>query len=318
MFRDAQTERSVSYDGLGGIGFLQRRSSMEKKRNVAFLLLFGAAVVVTLLFVAAYLGLLLFSTDDVALGDAVAVVDVRGEIYYDLWKIDEIEAHRDNDNVKALLVFINSPGGGVTASQAIYEALRSTREKKPVVAFMASVAASGGYYVACAADSIIAHEGTLTGSIGVIASFLNTEELFHKIGLGVNVITTGKYKDIGSPHRPMTEEEREYIGALLHNVYQQFLRAVSEGRGMPLEEVTGLAEGRLYSGEEAYRLGLVDRLGTYEEALRTAAAMGGIEGEPRVVRKRRPRSLLERIVGQEAPRLPLGRPDRLRLEYIIP
>jgi protease-4 len=291
---------------------------MDKKRNVAFLLLFAAAAVVTVLFVAVYLGLLFFSSDDVALGEAVAVVDVRGEIYYDLWKIDEIESHRDNDNVKALLVFINSPGGGVTASQSIYEALLSTREKKPVVAFMASVAASGGYYVACAADSIIAHEGTLTGSIGVIATFLNTEALFHKIGLGVTVITAGEYKGIGSPHRQMTEEERDYLGALLENVYQQFLRAVSVGRGMPIEQVAEIAEGRLYSGEEALGLGLVDRLGTYEEALGIAAEMGGIEGEPRVIRKRKKRSLAERILGQEAPKLPLGRGERVRLEYIIP
>ncbi len=291
---------------------------MERKRNVAFLLLFGAAVVVTLLFVAVYLGLLFFSTDHVALGDAIAVVDVRGEIYYDRWKIDEIEAHRDNDKVKAVLVFINSPGGGVTASQAIYEALLSTREKKPVVAFMASVAASGGYYVACAADSIIAHEGTLTGSIGVIASFLHTEELFHKIGLDVTVITAGKYKDVGSPHRLMTEEERAYLGGLLDDVYQQFLRAVSLGRDMPVEEVAEIAEGRLYTGGQALRLGLVDRLGTYEQALQTAASMGGIEGEPRVIRKRKKRSLVERILGQETPRLPLAHGERMRLEYIIP
>ena len=156
---------------------------------------------------------------------AVAVVDIRGTIYYDLWKIQEIESHRDNDNVKAILVFINSPGGGVTGSQAIYEALLSAKEQKPVVAFMASVAASGGYYVACAADTIIAHEGTLTGSIGVIASFLNTERLYQKIGLDMTVITTGKYKDVGSPHRAMTDDEREYLGGFAG----QHLPAVSEG-----------------------------------------------------------------------------------------
>ena len=156
------------------------------------------------------------------------------------------------------------------------------------------------------------------GSIGVIASFLRTEELFHKIGLDVTVITAGKYKDVGSPHREMTAEERVYLSELLDNVYQQFLRAVSLGRDMPIEEVAEIAEGRLYSGEEALGLGLVDRLGTYEQALKIAASMGGIEGDPKVIRKRKRRSLAERILGQETPRLPLVNGERMRLEYIIP
>jgi protease IV len=288
------------------------------KKNVVFMVLFGTALAMSALLALVWVAVVFFSTEDVPLGDAVAVVDIRGEIHYDLWKIQEIENHRDNDNVKAVLVFINSPGGGVTGSQALYEALWSTRQVKPVVAFMASVAASGGYYVACAADSIVAHEGTLTGSIGVIATFLRTQELFQKIGLDVTVIKAGEYKDVGSPHRPMTPEEREYLGGLLDNVYQQFLRAVSAGRGMSIERVAEIAEGRLYSGEEAFELGLVDRLGTYEEALRMAASMGGIEGEPRVIRRRKPRSLAERILGSPVPRLPMVDAERARLEYIIP
>jgi protease-4 len=134
----------------------------------------------------------------VAIGDAVAVVDIQGEIYYDRWKLGEIESHRENDNVKAVVLFINSPGGGVAASQALHRAVLDLRLEKPVIAYMASVAASGGYYVACAADSILATEGTLTGSIGVIASFLRTEELYQKIGLDVTVIKSGRYKDVGS------------------------------------------------------------------------------------------------------------------------
>ena len=177
---------------------------MAKKRNTAFLVLFIAAVFVVAIFGAVYNGLIMYAGEDVPIGAAVAVVDIRGTIYYDLWKIQEIEDHRDNDDVKAILLFINSPGGGVTASQAIYEAVRSAQAQKPVVAFMASVAASGGYYVACAADTIVAHPGTLTGSIGVIASFLNTQELYQKIGLNMTVITTGKYKDVGSPHRAIS------------------------------------------------------------------------------------------------------------------
>ena len=291
---------------------------MAEKKNVAFLILFGVAVAASFLFVAIYMGLMFFAGEDVSIGDAVAVVDIRGAIYYDLWKIEEIESHRDNDNVKAIVVFINSPGGGVSASQAVYEALLSAKQEKPVVAFMASVAASGGYYVACAADSIIAHEGTLTGSIGVIASFLNTEKLYQKIGLDMTVISTGKYKDVGSPHRAMTEEERDYLGGLLDNVYQQFLRAVSEGRGMSVERVDEIAQGRLYSGEEAMEVGLVDRLGTFEEAIATAALMGGIDGKPRLLRRHKKRTLLERILGESAPKLRFSGDERIQLEYIIP
>jgi protease-4 len=291
---------------------------MAKKKNLAFLLLFGAAATMTVLFVVLYISIFLLSDDDMAFGDAVAVIDIRGAIHYDLSKIREIESYRDDEHVKAVLVFINSPGGGVAASEAIYKALLSAKEKKPVVAFMASVAASGGYYVACAADSIVAHESTLTGSIGVIASFLHTEELFQKIGLQVTVIKTGKYKDIGSSHRQMTPEEREYIGDLLETTYEQFLDVVSSSRGMSVSRVRSLAEGRLYAGSEALRQGLVDRLGTYEEALHMAADLGGIEGEPRVIRMRKKRSLMDRILGEGAPKLPLAGGERIRLEYIIP
>jgi protease-4 len=288
------------------------------KKNLAFLILFGAALTVTLMFAALYLGIVFFSSSDVTFGDAVAVVDIRGAIYYDLSKIHEIESHRDNEDIRAILVFINSPGGGVTASEAIYQALQSAREKKPVVAFMASVAASGGYYVACAADSIVAHESTLTGSIGVIASFLHTEGLYRKIGLEVTVVKTGRYKDIGSPYRSMTEEEQAYIGELLDTTYRQFTGVVSTRRDMSLDRVMELSQGQLYSGQEAVELGLVDRLGTFEDALAMAGTMGGVTGKPRVVRKRKKRSLAARILGREAPRLPFSSEERIRLEYIIP
>jgi protease-4 len=291
---------------------------MASNKNLLFVVLFTAAAAIAFLCVAVYVGLLFFAGSDWGFGDKVAVVDVRGEIFYDRSKIKEIESYRDDDRVKAMVVFINSPGGGVSASQAIYEALKSTRERKPVVAFMASVAASGGYYVACAADSIVSHEGTLTGSIGVIAAFLHTDELYQKLGLDVSVIKTGKYKDIGSPHRDMTAEERSYIGDLLDSVYRQFLEAVSEGRGMPVEYVRQLAEGRLYSGSEAQRVGLVDRLGTYEDAVQMAASMAGLGASPRIVRRQRQPSLLERLIGSAPPALPFAHDQRVNLKYIIP
>jgi protease-4 len=183
---------------------------------------------------------------------------------------------------------------------------------------MGAVAASGGYYVACAADSIVAHEGTVTGSIGVIAEYLRTEELFHKIGLEVTVIKSGGLKDVGSPYREMTEDEKIYIGGLLDKVYAQFVRAVADARGIPIERVRELAEGRLYTGEEAVDLGLVDRIGTYEDALLIAARMGGISGEPRVVRRQPQRSLAEKFLGRYARAIPVGREERIALKYIIP
>lgn len=287
-------------------------------KNRLFIILFTAAALVTVCAIIVYFGLISYFDRTVTIGDAVAVVDIQGEIYYDRWKLDEIESHRENGSVKAVVLFINSPGGGVAASQAIHRAVLDLRLEKPVVAFMASVAASGGYYVACAADSIVTTEGTLTGSIGVIASFLRTEELYQKIGLDVTVVKSGRYKDVGSPHREMTDSEKTYIGDLLDEVYQQFLAAVSETRGISLEEVSDLAEGRLYTGEQAVRFGLADRVGSYEDAILMAAELGGIDGDPNVVRKRRPRSLLDRILGGTYSSLARDRRERITLKYIIP
>jgi protease-4 len=291
---------------------------MAQRSNVAFLVLFGTALLATLLVAALYFALVVLADRNVTLGDAVAVVDIVGEINYDLSKIQEIERYADDDRIKALVLRIDSPGGGVAASQALHRVVRKVRGQKPVVASMATVAASGGYYVACAADSIVAHEGTLTGSIGVLAAYLRTEELFHKVGLDVTVIKAGEYKDIGSPHRVMTEEEKKYIGNLLDEVYDQFVAAVSEGRGMEEERVRELAEGRLYTGQGAVAVGLVDRIGSFEDALLMAAEMGGIAGRPRVV-KREPRTpLLERLLGRVAGIVPARPAERISLKYIIP
>lgn len=291
---------------------------MAQRRNVAFLFLFGAALVVTLLVVGLYLSLVYVAGRDVTLGSAVAVVDIKGEIAYDLRKIQEIERYGDDGRVKAVLLSIDSPGGGVAASQALYHAVRKLREQKPVVVSMCSVAASGGYYVACAADSIVAHEGTVTGSIGVVAAYLRTEELFEKMGLEVTVIKSGEFKDVGSPYRRMTDEEKAYLGALLDEVYDQFVAAVSESRTLTVERVRELAEGRLYTGRQAAEIGLVDRVGTYEDALLMAARMGGISGRPRVVKRVPERALLDRILGGFAGMVPVRPEERISLKYIIP
>lgn len=296
----------------------ERPVPRKQNRNLAFIVLFTAAAVVTACAAIAYFVLMGWFDRGVTIGDAVAVVDIQGEIFFDRGKLSEIESHRDNDNVKAVVLFINSPGGGVAASQALHRAVLDLRLEKPVIAFMASVAASGGYYVACAADSIVAMEGTLTGSIGVIASFLRTEELYEKIGLDVTVIKSGRYKDVGSPHREMTESEKTYMGNLLDEVYDQFVLAVSETRGIPVDRMEDLAEGRLFTGRQAVESGLADHLGSYEDAIYLAASMGGIDGEPQIVKKRRHRPLLERLLGRDYTSITHDRQERISLKYIIP
>jgi protease-4 len=154
---------------------------------------------------------------------------------------------------------------------------------------MGGVAASGAYYVACAADSIVANAGTLTGSIGVIMQFPNTEDLFRKVGIRFETVKTGKYKDIGNMWRPMTDDERKLLQDVLSNVYDQFVDAIVEGRSLVREDILPYADGRIFSGDQALQYGFVDRLGDLDDAIRLAGEMAGISGQPVVVRKERPR-----------------------------
>ena len=224
------------------------------------------------------------------LSGRVGLVEVLGEISESESVVDQIDRMQRDPNVKAVVVRLDSPGGGVAASQEIFDAVRRLREEgKPVVASMGGVAASGAYYVACAADSIVANPGTLTGSIGVIMSFPNTEELFRKVGLRFETIKTGKFKDVGSLWRPMTDDERALLQEVLGNVYDQFIDAIVEGRSMAREDILPYADGRIFSGDQAQEYGFVDRLGSLEEAVSMAAEMAGIAGRPSVVRKERRR-----------------------------
>jgi protease-4 len=220
----------------------------------------------------------------------VGLVEVVGEIDATGSVIDQLDRMDRDPTVKAVVVRLDSPGGGVAASQEIHDAVRRIRDGgKPVVASMGGVAASGAYYVACAADSIVANAGTLTGSIGVIMSFPNTEELFRKVGLRFETIKTGKFKDVGSMWRPMTDEERALLQGVLANVYDQFIEAIVDGRGMAREEILPYADGRIFSGDQAAEYGFVDRLGSLEDAIAMAGEMAGIAGRPSVVRKERRR-----------------------------
>ena len=216
-------------------------------------------------------------------GEKVGVLEVKGVIANVQPTIEELAKFRKDGSVKAVVVRIESPGGGVSPSQELYQEIRRTVREKPVVVSMGSVAASGGYYIACAAQKIYANPGTITGSIGVILQFTNFEELLKKIGFRMEVVKSGPYKDVGNPGREMTAEEKAYLQEMVDNVHQQFVRDVARGRRMKVEKVREVADGRIFTGEQAMELGLVDELGNLKDAINAAAKMAAIEGEPRIV-----------------------------------
>lgn len=229
--------------------------------------------------------------------DSVGWVSIRGPIYAsesgkpwergsEQWA-KRIEALAETKGVKAIVLDINSPGGSVGAVQEIYSRiLRVKKEHRiPIVALFGDVAASGGYYIASACDKIVAHPGTLTGSIGVIFNVSNMEGLFAKVGYKSDPIKSGKHKDIGSPARPMTAEERKILQDLIDDAYGQFVQAVADGRKLPVDVVKPLADGRIYSGNQALANHLVDQLGDSHDALMLAAQLGGIKDEKPKVRR---------------------------------
>ena len=228
-----------------------------------------------------------------ALGDKIAVVDIKGVIASSRNIVEQIDAYKEDDDVKAIILRINSPGGGVGPSQEIHREVLKAREKKKVIASIGSVGASGGYYVACASDLIVVNPGTITGSIGVVMEFSNVEELLKKIGLRSYVIKSGRHKDIGSPLREMTAEEKSILQGVIDSVHNQFIRAVAEGRNMEERKVREIADGRIFSGEQAKELGLVDRLGGLQDAIEIAAEMVGIKGKPTVIYPKKKLSLYE-------------------------
>ena len=216
-------------------------------------------------------------------GEKVAVLPISGLITDSEATIEQLKKFAKDDSVKAIVVRLNTPGGGVGPSQEIYEEVRKIRGKKVIVASMGALSASGGYYIACGADKIFANPGTITGSIGVLMQFVNVKDLIEKIGVKGFVIKSGSFKDTGSPVREMSPEERKLLQNVIDNVHSQFVNAVVEGRKLPREDVLAIADGRILSGEQAKELGLVDALGNQEDAVAEAGKMAKIEGEPRVV-----------------------------------
>jgi len=240
--------------------------------------------------------------------DRVALIRVEGVILDAQQTVGDLKKYAEIPAVKAIVLRIDSPGGGVVPSQEIYDAVKRIRSKnnKAVVASMGTVAASGGYYIAAATDRIMANPGTLTGSIGVIMELANFEGLLKKIGVESVVVKSGEHKDIGSPFRKMKEDDRLILQAVMDDVHSQFIEAVADGRALDVREVRMLADGRVFTGRQAKAAKLVDELGDLEDAIKLAAEMGGIEGEPKVVEPRRRfsvRELLESHVFGTLPRL---------------
>ena len=217
----------------------------------------------------------------------VGVVEIQGVITESKDILSLIKRFREDDDIKSIVIRIDSPGGVIGPSQEIYREIRKTTPKKKIIASMGSIAASGGYYIAAATDGIVANPGTITGSIGVIIAYTNFREVLDKIGMIPVVIKSGPFKDMGSPTKEMSPEEKEVLQAFVDQAHRQFVTAIAESRNMDIEHVRSLADGRIYTGEEAVKQGLVDRLGNFEDAVEWAGRLGGIQGSVSTVYKRK-------------------------------
>jgi len=221
------------------------------------------------------------------LGQKVAIIEIYGTISGSNDVIRQLKKYSKDSSIPAIVLDIDSPGGAVVPSQEIYEeVLKAKKAGKKVVASLRSLGASGGYYIACSADTIVANPGTLTGSIGVIFEFPVVQELFKKIGVKFEVVKRGELKEVGTSFRSMTQEERDLLQSVIDDTYNQFVDAVKEGRGLEREKILELADGRVFTGRQAKELGLVDELGDIEDAIKIAGKMGDITGVPRTIRDR--------------------------------
>ncbi|MGV8056488.1 MAG: signal peptide peptidase SppA [Smithellaceae bacterium] len=225
-----------------------------------------------------------------SLNDKIGVVNVHGVISDSREIIEQLEEFGKDDSIVAVVLRIDSPGGGVAASQEIYDAVVELKKQKKVVASMGSIAASGGLLIACSADKIVANPGTITGSISAIMQFANIEELLKKIGLKASAVKSGKYKDIGSPLREMTQEEKRIIQDLVDDIYNQFVDVIVRDRKIPREKVVSIADGRVFSGRRAKEYGLVDYLGDMGSAAKLASQLAGKDGKYDLIYPRKKRA----------------------------
>jgi len=276
------------------------------KRNSVLIVLVTAAVLGLLFVIAVLLASLLSGNRLTAMhlsggGSSIALVKIDGLLVSSENIVNELDDYAEDGSIKAIVLRIDSPGGGVVPSQEIFNAVKhAEKEGKKVVVSMGSVAASGGYYIAAAADKIVANPGTLTGSIGVKMEFANVEKLLDKIGVKGMVVKAGQYKDIGSPFREMTEPEKKLLQDVIDDVHDQFIEAVSKGRGIPKADVTAIADGRIFTGRQALSLKLVDQLGDLDDTIKLAGTLVGIKGKPNVVEKKKKIPFLDYLKEESA------------------
>ena len=261
---------------------------------------FGGLCLLLFIFGILAVSALLGESRQLTVGSGIGLVEVRGLIIDPQETVKQLYGFKKDDNVKAVVLRIDSPGGVVGPSQEIYDAVKKLAARKKVVVSMGSLAASGGYYIAAPASLIFANPGTITGSIGVLMKFSNIEGLLGKVGMKSFTLKTGKFKDVGSPVRPMGPEERAMLQGVIDSTHGQFVRAVAEGRKLPLDTVRTIADGRIFSGEQALALKLVDRLGTQQDAIEEAARLAGIKGEPQIIRPPKKKKLLLDMLVEES------------------
>ncbi len=233
-------------------------------------------------------------------GEKIAVVPIKGIITDSEPIVSQLVKFKKDKRIKAIILRIDSPGGGLGPSQEIYREIRKTIKTKKVIASMGSLAASGGYYTASAANKIVANPGTITGSIGVIVQYIELEELFKKIGVRLEVLKSGEFKDIGFPHRKLSKRDKEMITGLITDIQKQFVSAVAKGRGLSVEHVQEVADGRILTGAKAKELGLVDLLGNFQDAVDLTKKMVGIKGEVTLVFPEKARLRLWDLIFQNA------------------
>jgi protease-4 len=276
--------------------------------------LFFSLIVLILIAILSYA---LTFTQKIAIGEKVGLIRVEGVILDSTHIIDEIKKYSEDSSIKAVVLRVNSPGGAVAPAQEIYKEIIKLKKMKKVVVSLGALAASGGYYIACPADKIVANPGTLTGSIGVIMEIPNFSGLLKKIGVETQVIKSGKHKDIASTFKSMTPEERKILQSVLDDVHDQFITAVSDSRGIEFEEIKKLADGRIFTGKKAEELGLVDVLGNLEDAINLAGEISGIEGEPQVVTKKKKFSFWDILGGGFPKELIKDSFPTIRLKYMF-
>lgn len=256
--------------------------SERKKSPLAKRLLFLALILLALV------GISSITSEWVQQGtkNRIGIVDITGLITDSQYITNQVKKFRQDKRIRGIILRIDSPGGAVGPSQEIYDEVLKTRESgKTIYASMGALAASGGYYIASAAEKIFANPGTLTGSIGVIMVFSNAKGLMEKIGLQPEIVKAGEYKDIGSPARAMTQKERNLLQSVVTDVHQQFIEAVASGRDISVAEVTKIADGRILTGRQAYSLNLVDQIGGLQVSIDQLAHKVGIIGSPKIIKE---------------------------------